>query len=72
MNLSNYQLRKGKLYDFEMRKDTRKFTGYTLFVSFFIRSGKPLQMKKGGRILDFQKMVWMKWMMTISGIFLKS
>ena len=42
MNISNHELRTGSLHDFELRKESRKFTGYTLFLSFFYLEWKTL------------------------------
>ena len=42
MDKSNSELKSGQLLDFELRKESRRFTGYTLFLSFFFVEWKEL------------------------------
>ena len=42
MNISNIELKKGILHDFNVCKESCKFTGYTLFLSFFYLECKSL------------------------------
>ena len=42
MEKSDSELRIGRLGHFELIKDSRKLTGYTLFISFFFREWKTL------------------------------
>lgn len=52
MNFTLNQLKCGNLLDFELRKESRNLTGYTLYLSFFYRDWKTLGQKERLDILD--------------------